>query len=606
MPDPRDPRALPIWDYVSDGLFLTDDRFRILDVNPAGCALLRYTREQLVGRNIADLVVPEELAETPLRGAAISAGERVVSRRTMRTGDGGTRIIEVSASRLPDGCFLGAARDVTEQVTAERHLAESEAGLSRLLDALPDGVVIHSEGRVAYVNQAAMRILGYETVESLVGVPVVELAHPTDRSRVMARVQAMSAGTPAVPPMLERLIRRDGSSVTLEVSAVRSVYQGKPAVVAVGRDTSERRQLEARLAQADRLASVGVLAAGIAHELNNPLTYVLLHLDAIEDTLRTRTMDPLAEHVVHLRRGLDRVRDIVRGVRTFARVGETEAVEADPRKAVELATTMAGHEVRRRATLAVNVPDLPVVRGDVGRLAQVLVNLLVNAAEATPRDGRAHRVEVTGRVEGDRVLLEVADEGPGIDPEVLPRLFEPFFTTKGEAGTGLGLAISQDILAGVGGSIQAANRPEGGARFTISLAKVADQAAPPPPQLTPARIPVLVVDDEAGIRTTLAGLLRDRFEVHGAASVAEALSMLRRGLQVEAILCDLAMPGQTGAEFHAILCQQYPELARRFAIMTGGHTEDRAFRAEMGDRWLEKPATRKELTALLLRLAEPR
>lgn len=605
MSDSHDPRALPIWDHVSDGLFLTDDQFRILDVNPAGCALLRCTREQLVGRNIADLVAPEDLAEVPLRGAAIAAGERVVFRRRMRTGDGETRIIEVSASRLPDGCFLGAARDVTEQVVAERQLAESEAGLARLLDTLPDGVVIHSEGRVVYANQAAVRILGHETAATLVGMPVLDLAHPADRAKVAARVEALRAGHPAAPPMMERVVCRDGRSVTLEVSAVTTVYQGKPSVVVVGRDTSERRHLEARLAQADRLASMGLLAAGIAHELNNPLTYVLLHLDAIEDTLRTRTADPLAEHVVHLRRGLDRVRDIVRGVRTFARVGETEAMEADPRKAVELATTMAGHEVRRRATLDVRVPHLPAVRGDVGRLAQVLVNLLVNAAEATPRDGRTHRVEVSGRVEGDRVVIEVSDEGPGIDPEVLPRLFEPFFTTKGEGGTGLGLAISQDILASVGGTIQAANRPEGGARFTISLARAAELASPPPP-LTPARIPVLVVDDEAGIRTTLAGLLRDRFEVHGAASAAEALSMLRRGLRVEAILCDLAMPGQTGAELYATLRQEHPELARRFAIMTGGHTEDRAFRAELGDRWLEKPATRKELTALLLRLAEPR
>ncbi len=413
-----------------------------------------------------------------------------------------------------------------------------------------------------------------------------------------------------------RVVR--GSSGEDAVYVVRDVTEQRRAQARLAESQRERAGLEERLTRQDRLAALGRLAAGVAHDLNNPLTWVRGGLDQVAEGLRAAGLPaaeaaPLLEALEEARGGVERIRRTVQGLQAFA------APQGRPRATLPLArladraAALVLHEVRHRARFVRQDEGAPAVHVDEGGLVQLVVSLLLNSAQAIEAGHEAeHEIRVVTRTDGERAVLEVRDTGVGIAPEHLPRIFDPYFTTGGPgAGAGLGLSICHAIAEAHQGTLAVESAPGQGTvvRLTLPAAGTTSPGvAPGPAGAAPgvAAQRVLVVDDEPKVLATAARLLRGEFEVEVAGDGASALERIRAGASYHAILCDLMMPNLTGMEFHAVLARQAPDLARRCAFLTGRAFTDEArrFLATVPDRVLEKPFDVAALRALVRRLAD--
>jgi PAS domain S-box-containing protein len=355
--------------------------------------------------------------------------------------------------------------------------------LSALLQALENAriglAVTVDDGsgpRVAYVSQAAADIYGY-TREEMLEVPPMERIAPEQLAAMQERRDRRMAGLPVSNPFESVIIQKGGQRVPIEAGTSWVPVGDKFAAVVFIRDISDRRRMQDRLAVADRMATVGTVAAGVAHEVNNPLTYVLLSLDKIARDLPKLAADPT--RLAATRRTLDdalegvlRVRNIVSDLRSFSHGLDEEQRPVDVGAVIQSAINIASHELRSRAEVRQHLQPVAPVVANEGRLGQVFLNLLVNAAQAIP-EGQPERNEVrvsTRMVGADRVVVEVADTGCGMPPEVLRRAFDPFFTTKPIGiGTGLGLSICHRIITALGGELEAESRVGEGSVFRVCL-----------------------------------------------------------------------------------------------------------------------------------------
>jgi nitrogen-specific signal transduction histidine kinase len=371
----------------------------------------------------------------------------------------------------------------------------------------------------------------------------------------------------------------NGSFRTLDFDLVNLVED--PAVGGVVcnfRDVTERKHIEAQLMAADRMVSIGTLAAGVAHEINNPLAYVIANLELMrDDNLAAESQESLKA----AQDGAERVRKIVRDLKTFSRSDEQRIDAVDVHSVLDAAANIASNEIRHRARLLKDYgADVPRVAANESRLGQVVLNLLVNAAQAMP-DGEAerNRIIVCTRAEDEMVVIEVQDTGQGISPEHRARLFDPFFTTKPVGvGTGLGLYISQQILSSMGGSISVESEPSKGSTFRLRIpiaTRPARATAAPPPVPTVARARILAIDDEPMIGRVVKSALASH-DVTEMTSATAAFERIQAGERFDLIICDLMMPHMTGMDFHAALERVAPEQAARMVFLTGGAFTPRA------------------------------
>ena len=389
--------------------------------------------------------------------------------------------------------FSGKALDVLEH--QRRELAEGLASVHResvelhaLLDRLPDLVMIHRGGTLLWVNHAVVKTLGYDRKYDLVGKNMLEIVPPGAHELVKSRVNGEQDDR--IPEVTEgALVTRDGRTLVCEVAPPQMVtFGGLPARLLVGRDVTERMRMQQRLITADRMASLGMLAAGVAHEVNNPLAYVLNNIELASKELAVlgdATAQSRAALAVALE-GVDRIRTIVRQLLMLTRNDDRVAGALDVRAVVESTVTLAAGEIARRATLVCEYEAVPLARGTEARLGQVLLNLLVNALEAMAEGSReTNELRLAVRAApGGQVLVEVSDNGAGIPPENVARVFDPFFTTKSHGrGTGLGLSISQRLIAEIGGELSFDSAPNRGSTFRITLpaadAEGASSSRPP-------------------------------------------------------------------------------------------------------------------------------
>ncbi len=429
-----------------------------------------------------------------------------------------------------------------------------------------------------------------------------------------------------------------------EVRFLEAIGGSLAAAVARCRAEVERKELHAKLALADRMVSVGTLAAGVAHELNNPLAYVTANLTFLTEQVEHLTallgpraraeaevadvLGQLVEAARDAKDGADRMRVIVRDLRTLSRADDASVGPVDLGPVLDSCVNVAWNELKHRARLVKDVGHLPAVRGSAGRLGQIFLNLLVNAAQAMP-DGAAeqHEIRVTAHPLGDdRVVIEVGDTGCGIPPEVLPRIFDPFFTTKAPGvGTGLGLSIVHGIVTAMKGEIEVESAVGVGSTFRVVLPVCANEPADehhegqgegPPgggggaPRTSPApRARLLVVDDEPLVGSVLQRTLGQEHEVVVCGSAQEALDRLGRGEAYDVVFSDLLMPEMTGMDLHAALARTRPELARRMVFLTGGACTEaaREFLAQPGMEWVEKPFDLEAIRQVIARhLPAPR
>jgi PAS domain S-box-containing protein len=519
--------------------------------------------------------------------------------------------------------FAWRQRAVIRRRTRQLH-AETDASFRAVIDLMPDLVSVHRGRKLIYLNRASCRLLGIEPHRGWEGVDLADRLHPDDRAAIgalFARVSAHDAveTSQVASPVVELRVRRaDRSWRSCEVSLIRVELGGALTVIASGRDVTDRNRLRAKLLVSDRMASLGTLAAGIAHEINNPLAFVTGNLEVIEEAID----DPdaaieraeLRAAIRDARDGAERVRKIVHGLRAFSRPDEDKRVALEVPAVLETAIRMVGNEIRHRAQLVREFGPVPAVTADDGQLTQVFINLLINAAHAIPA-GRSdsHRITVRTRCDArGHAVIEVEDTGIGIAPDVALRVFDPFFTTKeiGE-GTGLGLAICHGIISGLGGQISIESAPVRGTILRVVLppsAGVAALASPTAPAEVRGRAGprprVLLVDDEPMVVQTMARLLRRDYDIATAACAKEAIEHVTGGLWFAAIVSDVMMPNMTGIELLEELQRLAPAQAQRVILLSGGaFTAQTAGRlAELGVLQLAKPVSAQDLRACLARV----
>lgn len=418
------------------------------------------------------------------------------------------------------------------------------------------------------------------------------------------------------------------------LEALAPLLQGCADLIVAFEERDERHRLRAQMAQTERLASVGALAAGMAHEVNNPLAYVLLNLEAVQRQARELrrllgtlegppatallgpdgTLERLAQRAGDATEGAVRVRGIVRDLMAFSRVTEDQVGPVDLNGAVRVALKMAHHEIKYRARLITDFGELPATRGHDGRLSQVFLNLLLNAARAIEEGDPEHNeVRVATAHRAGHLHIVVEDTGRGIDPAHLPRLFEPFFSTRSEgAGSGLGLSICHKVVRDHGGRILVESQPGQGCRFEVVLPVVASRTSSVPPATRAEAVPtverarMLLVDDEPMVRRILAQVLAESFEVEVAEGREEACRRLADDT-FDVVLCDMMMLDGTGVDVHAWVQKHRPALAARMLFMTGGTftPRARAFLAAEGRPHLMKPFTLSQVDEAVRRLLAP-
>lgn len=498
----------------------------------------------------------------------------------------------------------GLARDITERRQVEEALKRSEASLRALMEGFPDPAAIERDGHIVYANAVLVTTLGFARAEELVGRRLSEFLADVPGTGV-----ASGDSTPLTSE--RRLVLRDGRTRVVELASLPLRFDGQPAVVSIARDVTEQRQLQARLTLADRLASVGTLAAGIAHEINNPLAFVLSNLAFLSDEFRHHLSPGAGVHELRppdvaewqevlgeACEGAERVRQIVRQLKTFSRPDEERMTPVDVHAVLDSVVMMAANEIRHRARLRRDYGTVPQVLANEGRLCQVFLNLVVNAAQAIP-EGSAHDHEVVlaTRAAGGQVVVEVRDTGSGIAPEVMGRIFDPFFTTKPVGvGTGLGLSICHGIIAGLGGDIQVESAVGRGSTFRVVLPAPAPAPVHRPPEAPAPVAPVaprgrvLVVDDEPAVGRVLQRMLRGH-DVEVATSGRQALERMSRAPAFDAVLCDVMMPDLAGRDVYETVRREYPGLERRFVFVSGGAftAGAREFLERIPNPLLEKP-----------------
>jgi PAS domain S-box-containing protein len=536
---------------------------------------------------------------------------------------------------LGGSVLLRSLRYAMERQRQQQALLRVQEGFRRVIEKAPDGIAVLRAGRLVYANPAFVAALGYSAPEDLIGQKALSLIVPEERHDAADRMRRAEESDRALPAEERRLLRKNGSQAVLEISPGPVIeFEGEPALLWMARDVTERKAIEARLLLSDRLASVGMLAAGVAHEINNPLAYVIANLGLIAEDLplleaavargqgrltagngesamgldpvgRIRALQPM---IGKSRAGLERVRLIVRDLRTFSRVDQAKTGPLDVRQVLKSAIQMVNNEIRHHAQLVEHYGEVPLVEASDARLGQVFLNLLVNAAQAIP-EGAAdrHEIRVSCFTDGDsRAVVEVHDTGHGIPAEIIDHIFDPFFTTKEVgAGTGLGLSICHSLVTALGGKIVIESTVGAGSTFRVVLPAAQRPAADPRPAPAARRATqhgrILIVDDEPDIGETLQMVLSPTHEAVVAVTRGrDALERLTAGERYDVILCDLMMPVMTGMDLHAELERMLPDQAARMIFFTGGAFTPRA-RAFLEGRgvYVEKPFDLTKLRQLI-------
>jgi PAS domain S-box-containing protein len=518
--------------------------------------------------------------------------------------------------------------------------------VSTSLDDAPCGVLsFGDDGVLVAVNEAAATLLGHAR-SAMIGqsferylpvasrlflhsyvIPVLTLRGKAEEISISLR-----PATGDDVPVLLNAVRREHQGrflITFAFLAMhrRHLYESELLAAKKAAEEAVRAEQEAmtrikdiqtQLALTERLAAVGTLAAGVAHEINNPLAYVSLNLEMLSHMLDDSPAidgpqrQEMVTMVAEMSEGVERIRVIVSSLRSLSRGDEERRTPLDVRCAVAVAARMTANELRFRARLETTLDPVPLVDADEGRLGQVFINLLVNAAQAMSQGAIADNViRIVTRTDAEgRAVIEVHDNGPGISAEVCRRIFDPFFTTKPVgAGTGLGLSICHGIVTSLGGTIVVTSEVGVGSCFRVTL-PASSTAGPTPrspraidqsrgPPASPARrARILVIDDDQLVAQTTARSLRDH-DVVVVNDGKTAAARLVAGERFDVIVCDLMMPGMTGMDVHATLAEARPALAKRMIFMTGGASDASAqsFLERTSNPRLAKPFQGADLRA---------
>ena len=585
-------------------------------INPAWERLLGWPVSELKRHDLLDFVHPADVLDTAneLENLREQEGDARFENR-IRCHDGSYRWLQWSAVPMRHGAIYGTARDITEQKLAERDseeqtrlllMAEEVAGFGHWrIDLTRDSLTwSHEMYRIHGLDPNVFE----PTVEA-----AVEAYHPEDRGLVSDHIRDAILLRKDFEFEL-RIVRPDGTVRNVLSKGKCEVSEdGRPlAVFGVFQDVTEGKRLQERVAHSERMATVGTLAAGVAHEINNPLTWVIANLDAIDRGLEELDTSALEESeiskmIAEAQQGADQVKRIVGDLLTYSRSQPERLESVDVEEALDIAVNIATNQFKYRAHLVRDYGHVRPVVADQSRLTQVFVNLIVNAAQAIPeRRNFEGVIELRTNVEpSGMVRVEVVDNGLGMPEEVRARIFDPFYTTKPVGvGTGLGLSISSNIIRSFHGEIVIDSTEGEGTRVSILLPAAPEAAVTFSADEDEDRLRVLVIDREGLMGRPLSRMLSTEYDVVSLRKGRDALSLIDGGESVHAILCEVEVADMSGMDFYRNVQRIAPSLSDRVAFITGGEFDDsREFLETSGLPFIDKPIDPSMLRELVERIA---
>jgi PAS domain S-box-containing protein len=523
-------------------------------------------------------------------------------------------------AKLSEGNAL-LRQEVEERIAAQTALWESEERYRQMVEHSPDGIFIQSEGKITFVNNTLVKLLGAATAEQLVGTPVLSIFHPDFREIIEQRIRPQEEANLAAPSFEARIINLGGSTVDVEVTMLPFTDRAKPGAQVVMRDISDRRRAEETLLRSQKMEALGTLAGGIAHDFNN----ILL---AITGNIKLAIADLPADHPVQpslteVHKASGRAADLVRRILTFSRQQEPKREVMQLRPVVEEVLKLLRSTLPAMIEIRTNFAEtLPAVAADVTQIHQVVLNLVTNAAHAIGEKGGLIEVRVDTFMlsaemalltpdlgEGRYLRFSVSDNGCGMDEDTRKRIFDPFFTTKAVGlGTGLGLSTVHGIVKNHEGAISVYSALGKGTTFHLYFPAVAAGVEKAPARAHPVSRGhgerILYVDDEDALVLLASRMLRRLgYDVLGYTDPSAALHAFQANPDgVDAIVTDLSMPGMSGFELARALLRVRPDVP---IVMTSGYLrpEDQTAALNLGIRDLIlKPNTVEELGLALDRL----
>lgn len=555
-------RFTELFETLQEGIYIVTPDDRILDANPALVRMLGYdSKEELLSRTLADLL-PDPEQRRLLRQEVDTQPMLQGREMTLYRKDHSPIICLNTAAVVRDTMgkvvrYHGALMDITDRREMERRLYQQQEFARRLVDSFPDLIfVLDSAGHYTFTSPRVKEILGYEAEDSD-AQDLGERTHVEDRPALQSLFAEMFDGRQSFASLEIRVRPKMGEwrRIRCHFSPLCDETGKIDGIIISGRDVTDLKRLEEQLIQAEKLAAMGQMLAGVAHELNNPLTAIL----GVTELLREREgFDDSTKRQLDLtHRQARRAARIVQNLLEFSRPASPQKKPLDVSSLIERTLQLHEHSLRRNNVEVEFQPQhgLQTVVGDSNQLIQVFLNLISNAEHAIREIRESGRIQIRiGRI-GSNIAVTVQDDGVGILPEALPKLFDPFYTTKRPGGgTGLGLSICTAIVREHGGSIDVETLPVGGSAFTVflpialekaSAEPIADAVTPAFPPMRPASADslkgrsILVLDDEESIRMLLEeGLTAHGLHVDCASTPAGAVDFVKRRAY-DILLCDL-------------------------------------------------------------------
>jgi PAS domain S-box-containing protein len=582
------------WNLPSDEVFFSDQFRKILgkrlENSPAGLKQWvrivvdpdrRIVREALrrFRHNASVNTINIEYRISHQNGEKRWLHTKIVAVRDATTKEPQSRLREAQSSRAGKVTRLvGSTQDITVRKQSEIALRASEARFRSITEAHPVPVMIISlrSGGILYASPGAEQLLGL-TQELLLGAPFEYIL--TDEAVRKDLWQAMRDGQEVNLKEVILDCSRD-HKLDAALSARRISYQSEEAMVIGLYDLTERKQAEAQISrqqealqQSEKMAALGGLLAGVAHELNNPLSVIVGQSTLLMDSGTEPKTVTRAEKIF---KAADRCSRIVKSFLALARRKPPERKPVSVNTLVQSALELLGFQIRTgNIDIKLDLlPDLPDITGDADQLTQVVTNLILNATQAMEGWEGPHRLTISSGSSDGKVILSVADSGPGVPPDLRTRVFEPFFTTKSnKGGTGVGLSLCLNIVASHGGHVLIQDTDGGGATFVIELPVATsgggEAAAGEDAIILPKDLKILLVDDEVELAQTLADLLEpEGHKIDIAANGAVALDKLHKG-QFDVIISDLRMPVLDGPGLYEALGRELPFYLNRIIYVTG-------------------------------------
>ncbi len=624
-------RFTELFESLQEGIYIVTPEDEIVDANPALVRILGYdSKAELLAKKVSE-VFPDEALRSAIREEVnrqpVLTGREIILLR--KDGTFITCLNTAAAVRDTAGKIIryqGALMDITERREIERRLHKQQEFAHRLVDSFPDLIlVLDTQANYTFVSPRCREVLGYADGE-ISEMKLGGRTHPEDLPKLMGLYTDILGGKQSLASLEMRVRHKLGEwrKILFNFSPLFDEAQKIEGVVLSGRDVTDLKRLEEQLIQAEKLAAMGQMLAGVAHELNNPLTAIL----GVTELVRERPgLDESMKRQLDLtHRQARRAARIVQNLLEFSRPASPQKKAIDLSTIIERTLQLHEHSLRRNQVQVDFTPrtDLPPVVGDANQLIQVFLNLISNAEQAIREVRESGRVQIRLTTAGASVVATVQDDGVGISPEAMPRLFDPFYTTKRPGGgTGLGLSICLSIAREHGGTIQAESLPGGGSAFSVYLPAAAEVVGEPRPSESsrklsldftpvPASRPVsahlkginvLVLDDEESIRS----LLEEGLATYGlkvsCASTAEEAAQLAAAHPFEAFLCDLRLKVSgtfsDGRDAAAHVLSAAGARKPFVIYMTGEHVESVKQSAPEAAAFLQKPFRISDVLALL-------